>query len=109
MSRRAAMNAERFVEVAKALADPTRRRMIDEIRAEGELTCSCLCALFSTTQPTISHHVRTLAEAGVIKIRKEGPFHVLSLNEAALRAFTRAILPAAKLPTARRSRRVRRK
>ncbi len=54
-----------FVKIAKALADPTRHRMLQEIRAKGELTCSQVCECFHQSQPTISHHVKTLEAAGV--------------------------------------------
>lgn len=80
-----------FVKVAKALADPTRYRMLQEIRRGGERTCSCLCKCFPLSQPTISHHIKTLEEAGLISIRKDGPFHVLTANEELLAAFTGAL------------------
>lgn len=94
MATRARMSVERFVKIAKALADPTRRRMVDEIREASELTCSCLCAKFETSQPTISHHIRTLADAGVIDVRKEGPYHILTLRDGTLREFTDSLAPA---------------
>ncbi len=83
-----------FVMIAKALADPTRHQMLRELREAGEMTCSDVCERFSLTQPTISHHIRTLAEAGVIVVRKEGPYHVLSVNEEQMRAFAADLLPA---------------
>ncbi|MBC7772213.1 MAG: helix-turn-helix transcriptional regulator [Pyrinomonadaceae bacterium] len=82
-----------FVKIAKALADPTRHQMLREIRAAGELTCSGVCDHFQLSQPTISHHVKTLHAAGVIDIRKQGQFHVLSVNEARMKAFADDLLP----------------
>ncbi|MCC6676042.1 MAG: helix-turn-helix transcriptional regulator [Phycisphaerales bacterium] len=78
-----------FVKVAKALADPTRYRMLQELRRAGELTCSCMCKCFPLSQPTISHHIKTLEEAGLISTRKDGPYHVLTVNETLLAAFTK--------------------
>lgn len=76
-----------FVKVAKALADPTRYRMLQELRRAEELTCSCMCNRFSLSQPTISHHIKTLEESGLITIRRQGQFHILKVNEALLKAF----------------------
>ena len=76
-----------FVKIAKALADPTRHRILREIRAAGEMTCSDVCERFKLAQPTISHHLKTLARAGVIDVRPEGQYHVLSVNERLMNAF----------------------
>lgn len=76
-----------FVKIAKALADPTRHRMILEIRRAGELTCSALCERVPLSQPTISHHVKTLVAAGLISVRREGQFHVLAVNPDIVECF----------------------
>lgn len=55
-----------------ALADPVRLRMLSLIAAEPEV---CSCALerpLEKSQPTISHHTRILAEAGLIEGEKRG-------------------------------------
>lgn len=92
-----------FIRVAKALADPTRRRMVDALREEpGGLTCSAMHERFTLSQPTISHHVGTLERAGLVRIAKEGPYHRLTLDRAALRAFARAVAGTGG-PAARRS------
>ena len=65
------MNAESAVELAvlfKALADPVRLRLLSTIasRADGE---ACVCDLstgIEVTQPTISHHLKVLREAGLL-------------------------------------------
>ena len=48
-----------------ALADPTRRRIVDRL-AEGEATVSELVACFELTQPTISSHLKALERSGLI-------------------------------------------
>ena len=83
------MRAADFVKIAKALADPTRLRMLEGIRAAGKQTCSEVCSCFKLSQPTISHHIKMLESSGVIHARKSGAFHVLSVNEALLRDFAR--------------------
>ncbi len=82
------MNPSRIVKIAKALADPTRLRMLRAIRAAGELNCSQVCEKFPLSQPTISHHVRTLESAGLITVRREGQFHVLGAADEVLAEFT---------------------
>ncbi len=88
------MRDAQFVKIAKALADATRHRMLVEIRAAGELNCSQVCERFPLSQPTISHHIKILSEAGVIKVRKDGQFHVISVDEETLGAFAADIAPA---------------
>ena len=87
------MRDAEFVQIAKALADATRHRMLLELRAAGELTCSQICEKFPQSQPTISHHIKTLAEAGLVNCRKEGQFHVISVNEEVIAAFALDITP----------------
>ena len=104
------MHDEPFVKIAKALADPTRRLILRELRAAGDLTCSCVCALSALSQPTISHHIKILDDAGLIRVRKNGAYHVLTVNERALAQFAAAVAPdstAAKAPkrTSRSARR----
>ena len=83
-----------FVKIAKALADPTRHKILQEIRASGEMTCTEVCDRFRLAQPTISHHIKTLARAGVIKVRPEGQYHVLSVNERTMKDFAAQLVPA---------------
>lgn len=55
-----------------ALSDPVRLRVLSLIAASGEM-CSCdLQAPLGKAQPTISHHTKTLAEAGLITSEKRG-------------------------------------
>ena len=58
--------------VFAALGDPVRLRLLSIVAAEGEV-CSCnLEAPLAKSQPTISHHTRVLAEAGLIQGEKRG-------------------------------------
>jgi len=55
-----------------ALADPVRLRLLSIVAAQGEV-CSChLQEPLGKSQPTISHHTRVLAEAGLIEGEKRG-------------------------------------
>jgi DNA-binding transcriptional ArsR family regulator len=69
-----------LVRVLKALADRKRIRMTRAIAAAGELSCGQVKALFHLSQPTISHHLKILADAGVIAVREAGQHRFISVN-----------------------------
>lgn len=62
------MQADQFAALFKALSHPVRLQMLDLIsQGEGEV---CVCDLerhFDLTQPTLSHHIKVLREAGLIQ------------------------------------------
>lgn len=65
-------DSEAAARVLSALADPVRLRLLSIVAAEGEV-CSCnLEAPLGKSQPTISHHTRVLAEAGLIVGERQG-------------------------------------
>lgn len=85
------MTEPQLLLIARAIADPTRLRILRSLAARGprgSMNCTQVCGMFRLSQPTISHHVRTLEKAGLITIEPSGQFHALSLNRAALRAFS---------------------
>jgi ArsR family transcriptional regulator, arsenate/arsenite/antimonite-responsive transcriptional repressor len=64
--------AEQVARVFAALGDPVRLRLLSLVASEGEV-CSCnLEAPLAKSQPTISHHTKVLAEAGLIVGEKRG-------------------------------------
>jgi|SRR6185312_13340785 len=73
--------------VFKALGDPVRLRLLSLIGArEGGEACVCdLTSAFDLTQPTISHHLRVLREAGLIEAERRGTWVYYQLVPAALR------------------------
>jgi ArsR family transcriptional regulator len=74
----------RIVRVLKALADPRRFRMVQEIAEAGELTCGQLGEKFDLAQPTVSHHLRLLQEAQVVRMRQQGQHHIISVDRELL-------------------------
>jgi ArsR family transcriptional regulator len=72
------------VRVLKALADPTRFRMVQEIAHGGELSCNQVAERFNLSQPTISHHMKILFEAGLLTQRTEGKHHYTSVDRKLL-------------------------
>jgi DNA-binding transcriptional ArsR family regulator len=57
------------MDVFGALADPTRRHIVELLARRGELTAGELASRFDSARPTVSRHLRVLREAGVVKTR----------------------------------------
>jgi len=65
--------AEEIAEVLKALADPTRVQIVLALREAKEPVCVCdFTATFDLSQPTISHHMARLREAGLVEATRRG-------------------------------------
>jgi ArsR family transcriptional regulator, arsenate/arsenite/antimonite-responsive transcriptional repressor len=80
-----------LIRVLKALADPTRFRMVQEIAAAGELSCGQVAELFDVSQPTVSHHLNVLVEAGVLSVRVDGQHRYTSVNHPLVSGVTRLL------------------
>lgn len=63
----------------KALADPTRRRILELLR-DGDLTAGELAEHFDISKPSLSHHLVTLKSAGLVSDERRGQNIVYSLN-----------------------------
>ena len=98
-----------LVRALRALADPTRFRMVQEVASRGELSCGQLTEQFDISQPTISHHLKILADAGILIKRTEGKHHFTSVNHALLGRVSQLLVarlsPNASLSGAKRSER----
>jgi len=90
----ASLRQDPVVLVAKALADPTRYRILRRIAGRREVSCQELTGRFGLAQATVSHHLRILAEAGLVSARVEGPFHYYRAHPEALAAHGRALARA---------------
>jgi ArsR family transcriptional regulator, arsenate/arsenite/antimonite-responsive transcriptional repressor len=65
--------AERMAAIAKALGDPVRLQLVDVLRKHAGKVCVCeLVPLFEIRQPTLSHHLKVLREAGVVDSERRG-------------------------------------
>jgi DNA-binding transcriptional ArsR family regulator len=80
-----------LIRALKALADPTRFRMVQEIAAAGELSCGQVAELFDVSQPTVSHHLNVLIEAGLLSVRVEGKHRYTSVNHSLVAGLTRLL------------------
>jgi ArsR family transcriptional regulator len=76
------MEGEQFLRISKALADPTRMEILQRIAAcgEEEMGCSTLAHDCPVSQPTISHHLKELSTAGLIKARREAKYFFYRLD-----------------------------
>jgi ArsR family transcriptional regulator, arsenate/arsenite/antimonite-responsive transcriptional repressor len=65
--------ALRMAEVAKALGDPVRLQLVDVLRKHAGKVCVCeLVPLFELSQPTVSHHLKVLRDAGIVGSERPG-------------------------------------
>jgi ArsR family transcriptional regulator, arsenate/arsenite/antimonite-responsive transcriptional repressor len=65
--------AERMAGMAKALGDPIRLQLVDVLRKHAGKVCVCeLVPLFDVSQPTLSHHLKKLREAGIVDSERRG-------------------------------------
>lgn len=91
--------AEQLAATFKALADPTRVSIVNRL-ASGEECCVCdLTTAFELSQPTISHHLRILREAGLVDAERRGTWAYYRLVPDAMERLaavfdTRVLTPA---------------
>jgi DNA-binding transcriptional ArsR family regulator len=71
------------MEVFAALADPTRRRIV-ELLAGGERSAGDLARKFTLTQPAVSQHLRALREAGLVRARRDAQRRMYSIDARGL-------------------------
>lgn len=87
-----AHDAERVAVMLKSLADPTRLRVLSHVAAQGcDAVCACdLVEVLDISQPTISHHLKKLVEAGLLIREQRGrwaDYSVVRETFAELRDF----------------------
>lgn len=83
---------EAAAKLFKALSDETRLAILRQLRDQGEV-CACdFSACCELAQPTVSHHLKVLREAGLVNADKRGLWVYYTLNSQKLEAL-RALLP----------------
>ncbi len=78
--------------IAKALSDETRCKIFELIARSEEISCKEITEKIGLRQPTISHHLKTLQESGLVNVRKEGQFHYFSVNKEVVENFANYLL-----------------
>jgi Predicted transcriptional regulators len=83
------VEAERMAKVAKALGDPIRMQLADVLRKHAGQVCVCeLVPLFELSQPTVSHHLKVLREAGIVGSERQGLWAYYYVNSDALKELS---------------------
>src|SRR5579859_6187905 len=98
------MDNKKIEQISKALGDETRLRIYEVIAANKNLTCGELVTLHGVTPATISHHLKILADAGLIECRKEGQFVYSRTVPGTIAEYGAALARVAKGMGARRGR-----
>ena len=94
--RTAAADAARLARTLRVLADPSRLRILSLIKtlgAAGEVCAVDLAAATGLSQPTVSHHLLALVDAGLVAGERVGPRIRLSVVDARLEEIARALVP----------------
>lgn len=63
----------------KALSDQTRLKIVEMLISGKKCACKLL-EEFNITQPTLSYHMKTLVDSGLVKVEREGTWNHYSLN-----------------------------
>lgn len=94
--------AERLAGILKAVAEPTRLRLLSLVAAhEGGEACVCdLTEPVGLSQPTVSHHLKVLVDAGLLDREKRGVWAYYRLVPTALDALAAVLTTAASPPPA---------
>lgn len=82
--------AARMADIAKALGDPIRLQLVDLLRKHAGEVCVCeLVPLFDVSQPTLSHHLKKLREAGIVGSERRGLWAYYYVKPNALKELTK--------------------
>ena len=73
-------------EAFKAIADPTRRHILELLRTK-DLTAGEIAEHFDMTKPSLSHHLNTLKTAGLVDAERDGQNIIYSLNTSVLQGL----------------------
>lgn len=83
------MTAKDIERISKALADPTRLTILQAVRKSGCMQCADIRDMIDLAQPSISHHLKQLTEAGLLIITKEGRNVRYTIDNEVLNGYTK--------------------
>ena len=76
-----AASDEQLIEILNSLSESARYKILTLIALKGELTAKDILAEFDFTQPTLSHHMACLTDAGLVNVERRGRFAYYSVNK----------------------------
>jgi len=85
------MTREQIERISKALGDQTRLMIYEAIASRDQMNCSQIVSLHGVTPATVSHHLKTLADAGLIECRRQGQFIYNKAVPAAMDDYIRSL------------------
>ena len=91
-ANKVALTDRQAEQIARALAEPRRVEILRQIGACSEpLACATLLASHPISAPTLSHHVKELEAAGLIRTERAGKFVMMTLERPVLDAYLRRL------------------
>ena len=72
------------MDIFSALADPTRRKIMELIAKNGQLSATEISDKFEMTPPAISQHLKILREANLVQMEKRAQQHIYRINPEAM-------------------------
>ncbi len=100
------MNDKRFIRIAKSLADTQRSEILNANAESPDISCGSIAERFPIGQPTVSHHLKDLLDAGIVSVRRQGQHGYIRTVPKMIEAYieelqSRMIHPPARRPARR--------
>ena len=84
------MSNSEIEKISKALGDPYRLQIIEAVKNRtGQMQCSAINDMLDLAQPTISHHIRQLVDAGLLVAQKDGRTTSYEINHVVMNDYIR--------------------